>query len=140
MRRREFIAGLVGAATWPFVVRAQSDRMRRIGMLMAYAAGDPEAQLFVRTFVQGLSEFGWTDGKNLQIDLRWAAGDVEQIRAHAKQLVAANPELVQRFVDASIEGWHDFLYGDPAPANVLIKKDNPEQTDALLAFGREKMK
>src|ERR1700687_5978861 len=94
MRRREFIAGLVGAATWPFVVRAQSDRMRRIGMLMAYAASDPEAQLFVRTFVQELSEFGWTDGKNLQIDLRWAAGDVEQIRAHAKQLVAANPDLI----------------------------------------------
>jgi len=56
------------------------------------------------------------------------------------KLVAANPELVQRFVDASIEGWYDFLYGDPAPANALIKKDNPEQTDALLAFGREKMK
>ncbi len=56
------------------------------------------------------------------------------------KLVAANPDLVQRFVDASIEGWYDFLYGDPAPANALIKKDNPEQTDALLAFGREKMK
>jgi len=56
------------------------------------------------------------------------------------KLVAANPDLVQRFVDASIEGWYDFLYGDPAPANALIKKDNPEQTDALLGFGREKMK
>ena len=95
MRRRDFITVLGGAAaTWPFVVRAQSDRMRRIGMLMAYAASDPEAQLFVRTFVQGLSEFGWTDGKNLQIDLRWAAGDVEQMRVHAKQLVAANPDLI----------------------------------------------
>jgi putative ABC transport system substrate-binding protein len=94
IRRREFFVTLGGAATWPFVVRVQSDRMRRIGMLMAYAAGDPEAQVFVRVFVQGLSEFGWTDGKNLQIDLRWAAGDVEQIRAHAKQLVAANPDLI----------------------------------------------
>ncbi len=61
------------------------------------------------------------------------------IQTSAK-LVAANPDLVQRFVDASIEGWHDFLYGDPGPANALIKKDNPEQTDALLAFGRDKMK
>ncbi len=47
---------------------------------------------------------------------------------------------MQRFVDASIEGWYDFLYGDPTPANALIKKDNQEQTDALLAFGRDKMK
>jgi putative ABC transport system substrate-binding protein len=95
MRRRDFITVLGGgAATWPFVVRAQSDRMQRIGILMAYAASDPEAQLFVRTFVQGLSGFGWTDGKNLQIDLRWAAGDVEQMRVHAKQLVAANPDLI----------------------------------------------
>jgi putative ABC transport system substrate-binding protein len=94
MGRREFMTLLGGATAWPFAARAQSGRMRRIGMLMAYAAGDPEAQLFVRTFVQGLSEFGWTDGKNLQIDLRWAAGDVEQMRAHAKQLVAANPDLI----------------------------------------------
>jgi putative ABC transport system substrate-binding protein len=94
MKRRDFITALGGVAAWPFAVRAQSGGMRRIGMLMAYAASDPEAQLFVRTFVQGLAEFGWNDGKNLQIDLRWAAGDVEQIRAHAKQLVAANPDLI----------------------------------------------
>jgi putative ABC transport system substrate-binding protein len=94
VKRREFITFIGGATAWPFAARAQSGQMRRIGMLMAYAAGDPEAQLFVRTFVQGLSEFGWTDGKNLQIDLRWAAGDVEQMRAHAKQLVAASPDLI----------------------------------------------
>jgi putative ABC transport system substrate-binding protein len=94
IRRREFFVTFGGAATWPFVVRAQSDRMQRIGILMAYAASDPEAQLFVRTFVQGLSELGWTDGKNLEIDLRWAAGDVEQMRVHAKQLVATNPDLI----------------------------------------------
>jgi putative ABC transport system substrate-binding protein len=97
MKRREFVTLIGGAvAAWPRLTFAQqpSDRVRRIGVLMAYAAGDLEAQLFVRTFVQGLSEFGWTDGKNLQIDLRWAAGDVEQIRAHAKQLVAANPDLI----------------------------------------------
>jgi putative ABC transport system substrate-binding protein len=94
MGRREFMTLLGSVTAWPFAARAQSDRMRRIGMLMAYAASDPEAQLFVRTFVQGLSEFGWTDGKNLQIDFRWAAGDVEQMRVHAKQLVAANPDLI----------------------------------------------
>ena len=66
-------------------------------------------------------------------------GYAAMIETSAK-LVADKPELVQRFVDASIEGWYSFLYDDPAPANALIKKDNPEQTDALLAFGRDKMK
>ena len=55
------------------------------------------------------------------------------------KLANENPALVQAFVDASIEGWYDYLYGDPAPANALIKKDNPEMTDALLAYGRGKM-
>ncbi len=50
------------------------------------------------------------------------------------------PDLVQRFVDASIEGWYSYLYGDPAPANELIKRDNPEMTDALLAYGIAKIK
>jgi NitT/TauT family transport system substrate-binding protein len=56
------------------------------------------------------------------------------------KLVHDNPDLVQRFVNASIEGWHSYLYGDPAPANALIKRDNPEMTDALLAYGIEKLK
>jgi NitT/TauT family transport system substrate-binding protein len=56
------------------------------------------------------------------------------------KLVRDNPDLVQRFVDASVEGWHDYLYGDPAPANALIKRDNPEMTDALLAYGIAKLK
>lgn len=56
------------------------------------------------------------------------------------KLVHDNPDLVQRFVDASIEGWHSYLYGDPAPADALIKRDNPEMTDALLAYGIAKLK
>jgi NitT/TauT family transport system substrate-binding protein len=58
----------------------------------------------------------------------------------SQKLAQEKPELVQRFVDASIEGWYSYLYDDPAPANNLIKKDNPEMTDALLAYGRDKMK
>ncbi len=58
----------------------------------------------------------------------------------SKKLVAEKPDLVQRFIDASIEGWYSYLYGDPAPANALIKKDNPEESDALLAFGHDKLK
>jgi NitT/TauT family transport system substrate-binding protein len=58
----------------------------------------------------------------------------------SQKRVRDHPDLVQRFVDASIEGWHDYLYGDPAPANALIKRDNPEMTDALLAYGIAKIK
>ena len=58
----------------------------------------------------------------------------------SNKLIAANPDLVQRFVNASIEGWYSYLNGDPTPANTLMKKDNPEMTDALLAYGREVMK
>jgi NitT/TauT family transport system substrate-binding protein len=56
------------------------------------------------------------------------------------KLVREHPGLVQRFVNASIEGWYSYLYGDPTPANTLIKRDNPEMTDALLAYGRDKIK
>src|SRR6266567_3767004 len=58
----------------------------------------------------------------------------------SEKLVREKPDLVQRFVDASIEGWNSYLNGDPAPGNALIKKDNPEMTDALIAYGMEKMK
>jgi NitT/TauT family transport system substrate-binding protein len=58
----------------------------------------------------------------------------------SERLVREKPDLVQRFVDASIEGWYSYLYGDPAPGNALIKRDNPEMTDAVIAYGRDKMK
>ena len=58
----------------------------------------------------------------------------------SNKLVREKPDVVQRFVDASIEGWYSYLYGDPAPANALIKRDNPEMTDALLAYGITKIK
>ena len=58
----------------------------------------------------------------------------------SRKLIEEKPDLVQRFVDASIEGWYSYLYGDPAPANALIKKDNPEMTDALLAYAMGKIK
>jgi len=99
MRRREVIALVGGAAAvhvlGPFVVRAQQpDRMRRIGVLMGYIESDPDAKVLVRTFVEALAEIGWIEGRNLQIDLRWAAGDVEKMRSFAKELVAARPDLL----------------------------------------------
>jgi len=92
MRRRKFIALLGGATVaWPLAVRAQQgERMRRIGMVMAYTDSDSEAQVFVRTFVQALAELGWIDGKNVRIDLRWAGGEVERMRAFERSWLPLN--------------------------------------------------
>jgi putative ABC transport system substrate-binding protein len=75
MRRREFIAGLGSTAAWPVVARAQQpDRVRRIGVLMGYREGDPEGKSYISSFMQRLSELGWTESRNLRMDVRWAAG------------------------------------------------------------------
>jgi putative ABC transport system substrate-binding protein len=94
MRRREFITILGGAAAaLPLAARAQQrERMRRIGVLMALAADDPAGQARFVAFVQALQELGWTDGRNVRIDTRWAAGDAERFRRYAAELVA--PDVI----------------------------------------------
>jgi putative tryptophan/tyrosine transport system substrate-binding protein len=96
MRRREFIAGLGGAAAaWPLAARAQpSDRMRRIGVLMNLAADDPEAQARLAAFRKGLQELGWIDGRNVRIDYRWGPGDADRMRTYAAELVALAPDVI----------------------------------------------
>jgi ABC-type uncharacterized transport system substrate-binding protein len=96
MRRREFIALLGGAAAaWPLAAGAQpAERIRRIGVLMAYAESDPEAQAFVAAFRKGLQKFGWTEGRNVRIDTRWAALGAEAMQRFAKELVALQPDLI----------------------------------------------
>jgi putative tryptophan/tyrosine transport system substrate-binding protein len=95
MKRREFIALLGGAVAWPLVARAQQrDRMRRIGVLMALAADDPAGQARFVAFVQALQELGWTDGRSVRIDTRWAAGDAERFRRYAAELVALAPDVI----------------------------------------------
>jgi ABC-type uncharacterized transport system substrate-binding protein len=95
MKRREFIALLGGAAAWPFAARAQQpERMRRIGVLMNGTADDPVTQSRLTAFVQGLQESGWTVGRNLQIDYRWGAGNVERYRTFAAELVALKPDIL----------------------------------------------
>ena len=95
MKRREFITLLGGAAAWPLAVRAQQrERVRRIGVLMSLAADDPEGQARLTAFVQGLQELGWTDGRNVQIDYRWPAGDAERIRRYAAELAALAPDII----------------------------------------------
>src|SRR5256886_13083417 len=96
MRRREFVTLLGGTAlTWPLAARAQqSDRMRRIGVLMGYAESDGEGQAFVAAFREGLQKLGWTEGRNIRIDTRWAALYAESMQRFAKELVAQQPDLI----------------------------------------------
>ncbi len=96
MRRREFIGLLGGAAAWPVAARAQrSDRVRRIGMLNTLAEGDPQGQQQVQILLQSLQELGWKRGTNLEVDLRWGASTNERIQMIAKELVAAQPDVIQ---------------------------------------------
>ena len=95
MRRRDFITLLGGAAAaWPLAVRAQQAAMRRIGVLMNLSADDPESFARVSAFVQGLQELGWTDGRNVHIEIRWGAGNPELFRRYSIELVAHNPEVI----------------------------------------------
>src|SRR5271167_1902044 len=97
MQRREFITLLGGAAVaWPRAAHAQqADRMRRVGVLESRAADDPEGRARLAVFVQGLQELGWTDGRNVRIDYRWAAADADRYRTYAAELVALAPRLCQ---------------------------------------------
>src|SRR5215468_11116983 len=88
MRRREFILLLGGVATSSLSARAQQPHgVRRIGALMAWAAGDAAGLRRAGVFTQALQDLGWTDGQNAKIDYRWPDGDVEQIHVGAKELV-----------------------------------------------------
>jgi putative ABC transport system substrate-binding protein len=96
MRRRDFITLLGGtAAVCPLTVGAQqSERMRHIGILMAFSESDPEAQSWAAGFREELAKLGWTEGHNIQIDTRWATANVESLQQSAKQLVALQPDLI----------------------------------------------
>jgi putative ABC transport system substrate-binding protein len=97
MRRREFVILLGGsaAAAWPLAAHAQqSNRLRVVGVLLAMAPDDPEAQLRVKAFEAGLRELGWTEGRNLRLEYRWAAGDAALLRKQATELVGLAPDLI----------------------------------------------
>jgi putative tryptophan/tyrosine transport system substrate-binding protein len=96
MKRREFITLLGGAAAaWPLAARAQQrERMRRIGVLNTLAADDPIAQARNGAFLQGLQQLGWTIGRNVELDARWAAGDADLLRPYAAELAALAPDVI----------------------------------------------
>jgi putative tryptophan/tyrosine transport system substrate-binding protein len=96
MRRREFITLLGGAAAaWPLAAHAQQrERMRRIGVLMSAVEGDPTGLEYITAFAQALAELGWSVGRNVRIEYRWGAGDLDRFRRYAAELVALSPDVV----------------------------------------------
>jgi ABC-type uncharacterized transport system substrate-binding protein len=95
MRRREVITLLGGAAAWPFAARAQpTTGMPRIGVLMGYAESDRQGQANVAAFQGGLQKLGWTEGRNIRLDTRWAAAEADLMQRFAKELVELQPDLI----------------------------------------------
>jgi putative ABC transport system substrate-binding protein len=105
MKRRDLIA-LLGAtaAAWPLAARAQQgERKRRVGVLMNLAADDPEGQARIVAFVQGLQQWSWTDGRNVRIDIRWAAGDADRFHRYAEELLALAPDVILASATPSVK-------------------------------------
>jgi putative ABC transport system substrate-binding protein len=94
MRRREFIALTGCAAAWPLAARAQQPKMRRVGVLNAVNADDPDRHANLNTFFEALARAGWVEGQNLHVELRWAGGDLSQMSRDAEQLVALAPDVL----------------------------------------------
>jgi putative ABC transport system substrate-binding protein len=95
LRRRDFIVGLGGAAAWPLAAHAQQpDRVRRIGVLTGSDENDPEQKRRVSAFTQALAGLGWTDGRNMRMDLRGGGGDINRVRALAQELVGLQPDII----------------------------------------------
>src|SRR5262249_56604982 len=104
-KRREFITLLGGAAVaWPLAARAQqAERMRRIGVLMNLAADDAEGQARSAAFLQALQQLGWSDGRNVRIDYRWAAGDADRFHRYAEELLALGPDVILALATPSVQ-------------------------------------
>src|SRR6516162_4105638 len=95
MKRRTFIAGLGSVAAWPLEARAQQgDRVRRIGVLMQGDETDPEMNLRISAFTQALADLGWTQGRDVRMDLRWGGTDINRVRALAQELVGLRPDII----------------------------------------------
>jgi putative ABC transport system substrate-binding protein len=103
VRRRQFITLLGGAAAWPIAARAQqADRMRHIGVLMPATSDSSAFQAWVGAFQQALAQLGWTIGRNVRIETRWATGDAADIRRHAAELVALAPDVILAYGSSTV--------------------------------------
>jgi putative ABC transport system substrate-binding protein len=135
MKRRDFITLIGGAAAWPLAARAQQgERVRHIGVLMAMDNNDPEGKLRYSAFTQALTDMGWTDGRNVRMDLRWGSGDINRIRAFAQELVGLHPDIVvTNATPATIAVQREtrtvpiifVSVGDPVASSIVARLDRP---------------
>src|SRR5262245_18593490 len=138
MRRREFVTFLgasAAASAWPMAARGQqAERVRRIGVLMTGGENDPVYESRVSAFTRALADLGWTDGRNVRMDLRWAGGDINRIQALARELVALQPDIIvasstpptialQRETQTIPIVFVDV--GDPIASGVVARLDRP---------------
>jgi putative ABC transport system substrate-binding protein len=136
VRRREFITLLGGAAAaWPLAARAQQgDRVRRIGVLIPYDENDPEQKRRLSAFTQALADLGWTDGRNVRMDVRWGGGDTNRIRALAQELVGLQPDVIvtnTALATAAVQRETRTIpivfvgVGDPVASGLVARLDRP---------------
>jgi putative ABC transport system substrate-binding protein len=119
IRRRDFITLLGGAAAWPLAARGQQPgRMRRIGVLVGRYETDPEGKRRYSAFTQALADLGWTDGRNVRMDIRWGGDDINRMRALAQELVGLQP---------------DIILADSTPATVALQRET--QTIPIVFAG-----
>src|SRR5262245_9001520 len=103
MKRRKLIALIGGAVTWSALGHAQrSDRIRRVGALMNLASDDPESQVRQAAFIDRLQQLGWADGRNVQVDYRWAEADAERFRAYATELLTSTPDVIIAYASPAV--------------------------------------
>jgi putative tryptophan/tyrosine transport system substrate-binding protein len=103
MRRRALFSVMAGAAAWPILGRAeQKERIRRVGVVLLFSANDPETKARVRVFERGLQNLGWVQGANIQIEYRFAAGDIKRLRADADELIALPVDVIVTNVTAAV--------------------------------------
>jgi putative ABC transport system substrate-binding protein len=135
IQRREFITLLGAAAAWPHAVRAQQGtRMRRIGVIMPYDESDAVAKAYISAFTQALADLGWSDGRNVRIDLRWFGDDNNQIRALAQELIGLQPDIIVTYGTAATAALQRGTQtipivfagvGDPVAAGIVARLNQP---------------
>ena len=135
MKRREFMTLLSGAAAWPLAARAQQgDRVRRIGVLMGGDENDPLQKTRLSAFTHALADLGWTDGRNVRMDLRWGRGDPNRIRALAQELVGLQPDIIVTYTTPATVALQRetrtipmvfVAVGDPVASGIVARLDRP---------------
>ena len=141
MRRREFITLLGGAVAWPLAARAQQgDRVRRIGMLLGGDENDPLGKARISAFTQALAALGWTDGRNVRLDLRWAGGENDRIRALPQELVGLQPDIILATATAPVHSDVEIETTIPAlgrePGGGLVVRKYSQQRIARRSYRR----